>query len=298
MSCDLEMRERYEHFQRCMEDVCRKIEEAESLHKQEKFKEAIQILAPAVKPIDEMLQDGFFGEKESYKYLSFDSPFGNMLYHYYERPQKEIRYAPYNYGKMYYVFGSLLVDLRNFTGARIALEKAMKWDPTNAEYALEHAETYKMEGNLNRFLELTKKAFRIAFLPENMSRLYRNLGYYFVEKELWDVAIECFSLAYNYDHGECSTKIIDSELRYIYDKSNRTATIHLNYDNLEKYAQQYDFPYGPDSDIVLFAYHQGRMRVESREYEDAKFLLTIANNLAQDDDVKKLLDKVNRVLKA
>lgn len=291
MSSNLSDQDRKELFCQQMDEIFQKVDEALELQKQDKFSDAIKLLAPEVKSVDSLFQNGFLEETAESKYLSFDHRFGYMLYHFYENPQKKIRYAPYNYGKMYYAFGSILLDLQNVADARSALEKAMQWDPTNAEYALEHAETYK--NDLEKFYELTKEIFRIAFLPKHMSRLYRNFGFYFVERELWDVAIQCFSLAYNYDHGDYSTKIIDSELRYIYEKSNRTETIHMNFDNLEKYAQEYDFPYGPASDVVLFAYHQGKMRMDSEEYEDAKFLLTIANDLAYDDEIKEMLDKVN-----
>lgn len=282
-------------FHRHMDMIFKKVDVAQDLQKDKRYKDAVRLLAPEVKEVDELFQEGFLAETGECKFFSFDTPFGYMLYNFYERPQKEIRYAPYNYGRLYFAFGSILIDLQNIEGARKNLVKAMRWDPTNAEYVLEYAETYKRKGDFEKFLELTKDAFRFAYTRELLSRLYRNLGYYFVEKELWDVAIECFSLAYVYDDGEYSAMVIDNELRYIYDKSKRTETIHLNFDNLEKYAQQYDFPYGADGNVVLFAYHQGRMRFESKEYGDAKPWLKIAYNIALHDDAKKLLDEIERL---
>ena len=74
-----------------------------------------------------------------------------------------------------------------------------------------------MLGDLNNFFRLTVDAFKIAFRPQHVARCYRNLGYYFVEKELYSEAIACYLLSLQFEKDALQ---VQSELYYINSKTD------------------------------------------------------------------------------
>jgi len=278
------------NFEQKMDMIFKKVDVAQDLQGEGRFKDAVRLLAPEVKFVDALFEKGYLKEQDGDRLYSFETLYERMLYWFRKRLPKLTRQAPYNFGKLYFAFGSILIDLHNIEGAKAALEKALRWNPSSAYYVLEYAETFKMTGDLEKFYELSREAFKTAYLPAQVARCYRNLGYYFVERELWDVAIQCFSASLCFDRGEKSEKIVNSELNYIYSKTGEK--IALGYDNLKTYAEQYGFPRGPDRDVVNFAYFQGKERFKDKEYDEAEYLISIAYDLVPFDEAKEMLDKI------
>ena len=83
-----------------------------------------------------------------------------------------------------------------------------------------------------RFFELTKDAFKIAYRPASVARCFRNLGYYYTEKKLWDYAAACFFMSMNYEPND---KNAQSELYYIKQMAGREIDLP-EFDEFEQFA--------------------------------------------------------------
>ena len=81
---------------------------------------------------------------------------------------------------------------------RVPLEKIHKYDNSH-DWFMKHEETFKMEGDMEEFFSQTLKAFKIATRGPWVARCLRNLGYYFVEKELYKEALACYIASAPYD---------------------------------------------------------------------------------------------------
>lgn len=274
-------------FRQDMNMHFQKVREALKLKMEGEFDEAMKILEPEVKVMEEFHEHGFFKNDSVSEYYIFDNLYEEILFHFRAKPERTVRESDFDYGEMFFAYGNILIDLQRIEEAQIALQKAKRWKPCNANFSLEYAETFKIKGEMDKFLEETKHAFAIAYEPSVVGRCYRNLGYYFIEKELWQEAIECYSASLLYDKESENAR---QELGYIYSKTGEEIT--LSTEHLKEYSEKYGFPLGADRDVVLLAYHQGVKFYEEKDFATARFLLEIAYNLVHDDEIKELLDKI------
>lgn len=106
------------------------------------------------------------------EYFCFSEPMEEILYSYYNEPEKDIRRAQVDYALLYMQYGSLLVEMKRIDDAAAALEKAKRWNPASTMIAFEYAETFKIRGMIDKFAELTKGVFKYAFRPEDLARCY------------------------------------------------------------------------------------------------------------------------------
>lgn len=168
------------------------------------------------------------------------------------------------------------------------MEKAVRWNPTNATIAFEYAESFKIIGDLERFYEISKGIFKYAFRSADVARCYRNLAFYFVENELWSEAIGCNIMSLQYDK---ESKNAQSELYYIQQKTHGQIK-EPSLDDMKEYGKKYGFPIGADNDVLGMAYAYGKHFFDQKEEEPARYFFTILYNLTEDQQIKELLDQL------
>ncbi|MBS7359037.1 MAG: protein kinase [Oscillospiraceae bacterium] len=101
---------------------------------------------------------------------------------------KSVFYVSVDIDYAYYALGVIEAENKNLSKARDYLRKAVEWNPFYVDAYFEYAETFKMEGNLETFYTVTNNTYDKIFLPSHLARYYRNLGYYFIEKENYNLA--------------------------------------------------------------------------------------------------------------
>ena len=116
---------------------------------------------------------------------------------------------------VYYALGTIEVEKKNLLKARDYLRKAIEWNPVYVSAFFEYAETFKMEGNLETFYTITKNTYDKIFLPNDLARYYRNLGFYFIEKENYNLATCLFLHSLSFE----DTDMAKSEIMYIKQKT-------------------------------------------------------------------------------
>ena len=142
---------------------------------------------------------------------------------------------------------------------------------------------------MERFFELTKEAFQIAYRPASVARCYRNLGYYFTEKKMWDLAVACIVLSMQYVPRD---KNAQSELYYIEHMAGRKINMP-EFDEFKKYADKYGFPTGESETILRLAAECGSHFLNEGRDDMAAYFLSIYYDLTEDEKAKSILDQLS-----
>lgn len=117
------------------------------------------------------------------------------------------------------VKGYALNELKRPAEAAQVLEALTRHDPANAQYLIEYAYTVRLNGQLERSLDLYKKAEKLASkLSDKASAAHwravalRGQGYAYTELLRWDDATKAYQRSFKY---EPANGIARNELQYI-----------------------------------------------------------------------------------
>ena len=120
--------------------------------------------------------------------------------------------------------GYALNELKRPQEAEKLLEKLIGHDPGNPQYLVEYAYTVRLNGKVERALDLYAKAERLASNYADRTRsahwraaALRGQGYAYIELKNWKKATKAYQRSLKY---EPDNKIAQSELAYI--KENRS----------------------------------------------------------------------------
>ena len=259
------------------------IEEAQFNIYKKKYDVALKILQGVIEKIKELpiYQDDSVSE-----YHTFNETFEEILYKHIYQPERDMRPANPTRTRAFFLYGNLLFEMKRHEEAQEVLKKALRWNPVDSDVNFEYIETYKALGDLDTFFRLSKEAFRFAFRPKDVARCYRNIAFFFVEKEMYNEAMGCLKMSTIYE--EASTA--QSEMYYIHQTTNGTAELPSP-EELHAIAEKHGFPMGADQDVLGIAFAIGRNAIEQGHLDAAKYFLTIAYDLTSAEEVKNLLDK-------
>lgn len=261
-----------------LEEVSNKIGEKNY----EKAKELIEELVNKLESLTINKKDAV-GE-----YFNFNEAMEEILFRHFYKSGKEVRHTSIPYSIIYLQYGSLLLELGKIKESREALKKAISWNPINLNTTFEYIETFKATGEFEKFAELTREAFKHAFRSKDVAHCYRNMGYYFIEKELYKVAVGCYLLSMNYDKDNQNAK---GELFYIENKTG-TKIKEPTMEEIKEYSKKYMFPLGANEEVISIAYNYGKHFAEEGQEEPAKYFMLIIYELTQDENIKKIIDNI------
>ena len=248
---------------------------------------ALELLKSLVDKADGMLEIGMFADDTVSEYHYFFELYEEILYRFFEKPERTLRRpGGIPLPQLYLEYGSILIDLQRVDEAQQALAKAVRWNPVNSDIAFEYAETFKVQGNMEQFCALTRQQFRYAYRPKQLARCYRNMGFYFVERQLWQEAMACFLLSLQYDPDSKNAQL---ELYYIQDQTKGKVR-QPDAKRIHHIAETNGFPMGPDRDVVGLAYTLGKQGVEEQNAPMARYYLQIVYDLTEWDEIKTMLD--------
>lgn len=173
------------------------------------FNKALSIIEPFINTIEE---GHLFENDNASIFFTFNELFEEVLYREINKPEKDVRRATTPYSQLYFLYGSLLVEMEKTEEAASALEKALRWNPCDSQIRFEYIETFKMRKMLTEYQEQVSEAFKYIYRPEFLARGYRDFGYYFIEKKMYAEALTMYQLSLEFDK---ENKNAISELYYI-----------------------------------------------------------------------------------
>lgn len=265
------------------------LEEVRFNQYQKNFDKALSLLEPLVKKVEKMNKNGMFADDKVSEYYCFGNIMEEILYSFYAKPERELRHSDIDYAAIYMQYGSLLIDLERWDDAQKALEKAREWNPVSAHVIFELCETYKYKNQLQLYFDTVKDAFKFAYEPKTVARCYRNLGWYFVEEELYDEAIAVYMMSLQFEKSD----FVGSEMFYISQKTGKQVS-QPTLEDIKKVAEKYGFPVGAHKDVVGIAYSMGMQALEADNKDVALFFLGIVYSLTEADEVGELIAKLKK----
>ena len=158
----------------------------------------------------------------------------------------------------------------------------------NASANFEYIETYKLAGDFDTFFSLSKAALNYVYHSVDLARCYRNIGFYFVEKELYREAIFCYMLSLDFDS---ESKQAQSELYFI-NKQCKQNICEPSLIDLNAIGEEYGFRIGPNDDVLGASYGIGKQCLKAKDYSLAKYFLSITYDLSLDVTIKEMIDNI------
>lgn len=231
------------------------------------------------------LEDEEILDEEHYEYHTFYDFFQETLYRHRFKPQKELRQADIPYSEIYYRHAYLLLKKQRFEKAEEALERALKWNPIEAKIHFLYAELFRQTGDTEKFLSVLRETYNNAYSLYDLSKIFSGLGYYLTEKEEYLQAKACYKLSLKYDdENEQAAEAL---------KHLKEATDGLPDPTDEETAdivRVYGFETGASSDVIKLATDYGMALKDKKDYEGARELLEIADELQPDKKIEEVLD--------
>ena len=256
------------------------IEEAKFNIYKKDFEKALNILEGMISKYEET---SLFKNDEVSEYYCFEEPMQELLYRHVNSPEKEIRRAGVDYMTLYYLYGGVLLDLGRADEARTALEKARRWNPVNPTVAYEYGETFKLAKDFETFVKVTRETYPYIYRKKDFARFYRNLGFYYIEKENYTTAACCFIYSGDYEKNN----LVPSELMYIEQKNGKR--IDPTVEEMAVCFEENDIPFVPSEEMLKIAYSYGKHFYEEEDMDFVAYFWGIFDEFVPDEEVKKVL---------
>ena len=262
------------------------IDQAELQIQKKNFKKALEILDPAIKEIE--AEDGglrMFRDDSVNEYHYFRNPLEEMLYKKTMKPERTMRKMPIDLGRPYYLCGFLYFELKQYDKARDSLNKAVKINPVNVTSIFELAEIDKMNRDWDHYLTLSKQCLSLSYTGPDIARAYRNLGFYYIEKQEYDVATALYHMSMFYQESTMA----QSELFIIQQLAGKVSSGPKT-DDIEEIFKKNGIQYGPNDLIVNIAFGIAKTAEQEGYTGLARYYYSVLYELTFSDEVKEWLD--------
>ena len=133
-----------------------------------------------------------------------------------ETIDKKIIDINYNTSNAYLCLAYIDFERKNYNEAIKKIDNALIWNPYNLDAIFEKAENYKEIGNIKEYYNITLDSYEKIYTPTYLARYYRNLGYYFIEKEDYELAKALYLYSLKFEESN----VVTHELKYINLKTN------------------------------------------------------------------------------
>jgi tetratricopeptide (TPR) repeat protein len=214
------------------------------------------------------------------------------LYEVYFEPDADVKTLDIPIGEYYRTFGELCQNMGKYKAAKDAYMKALSWNPVDLDSYLGLAESYKYQNMMNRYLEVTRQAYRYCCTRATMARYYRNMAFYYLSNYKPEIARDAYQYANVYYH----TDNADSELKYIESAINEK-TPDIDIRRIQKVFTEEGIEPGPDSKTIGIIYRVGELMMEDREYKLARDCFSICYDITREAGLEKILDELEKALK-
>ena len=247
------------------------------------FKTALEKLDKFIENYPAMFEDDKVSE-----YHFFTNPLEELLFYKYVGAEKIVRYIPDNKPvlDLYYIYGFLLLETNKYDKAEEYLKKAIKINPVSSRIILELCEIYKLHTyNYNKYFMYATDALKYAYMPQDIARSYRSLGYYYIEENQFETAFALFRYSMEYELNPMAY----SEINYI---QNKDKSIDLSLDESMEIIKNKNIQLGANPFILETLDEFIREYEENKLYSQTLYFLELKYNLTNDE---KLIEKIENL---
>lgn len=174
----------------------KKIINANKLIGEKKFKEAKKILLSYIEETKNLYK------KENAISYSFRNILEFYLFVNTFKVNKQVYWINLKCDEAYRLLGYISVEEKDYDKALKYLKESLKYNPINIESFFEVVETYKMSGNLDEMKGSISSLYDYIYEETSLARYYRNLGFYYIEKENYDLAFSLYLISLEYEYNQ------------------------------------------------------------------------------------------------
>ncbi len=229
-----------------------------------------------------------YAESDKIKYVSLRNPFEENLCQILFKQDKELHRTPFDFATYITTYAYLLVE----TGANIdaipVLEKAIEYNPVDVGPRFELTEVYKIIRNKKMVLETTRQSLAIASSPVAIARCYENVGYTLTDFGEYEDAV-IFYIASTMFHANPAVPL---EMQHVASLKG-TPIVMPSRDKIIKTMKKYDINFGVDKKVIDTAAQLSTYYIGKKDIPNALNTLKILYVLTLDEEVKKLIIKLD-----
>lgn len=232
-----------------------------------------------------------FEDDKVSEYHFFTNPLEEILFYKFIGPKKVVRHIPDNKPllDLYYIYGFLLLETKQYDKSEKYLKKAIKINPVSSRIILELCEIYKVRTyNYNKYYIHATDALKYAYLPQDIARSYRSLGYYYIEEGQLETAFALFRYSMEYEMNPMAY----SEMTYIQNKNNQ---INLSLDESIEIIKSKNIQFGVNPFILETLDELIKEYEENRLYNQTLYFLELNYNLTNDEKILKKIENIHNI---
>jgi tetratricopeptide (TPR) repeat protein len=215
-----------------------------------------------------------------------------LLFYKYIGAEKIVRYIPDNKPvlDLYYIYGFLLLETNQYDKAEEYLKKAIKINPVSSRIILELCEIYKLHTyNYNKYFMYATDALKYAYMPQDIARSYRSLGYYYIEENQFETAFALFRYSMEYELNPMAY----SEINYI---QNKDKSIDLSLDESMEIIKNKNIQLGVNPFILETLDEFINEYEENKLYGQTLYFLELKYNLTNDEKLIEEIEKIEKLI--
>ena len=248
----------------------------------------------ALEKLDKFIKNypALFEDDKVSEYHFFTNPLEELLFYKYIGAEKIIRYIPDNKPvlDLYYIYGFLLLETNQYDKAEEYLKKAIKINPVSSRIILELCEIYKLHTyNYNKYFMYATDALKYAYMPQDIARSYRSLGYYYIEENQFETAFALFRYSMEYELNPMAY----SEINYI---QNKDKSIDLSLDESMEIIKNKNIQLGVNPFILETLDEFINEYEENKLYGQTLYFLELKYNLTNDEKLIEEIEKIEKLI--
>ena len=259
------------------------LEEARQTAAARRLDDALEMLAALEKRVG-----GLFDEDEEARYFYFANPLEEAICVRAYQTEKTRRRAPIDYPLLYFTQGAVHLEARRPREAKAALNKALAFNPVDAETLCKIADVARRERDFAGYLKATTQALRFSYRRRDLARCYRNLGTFYVDVQRYDVATAAFHFSLTFDESAEARR----ELKFIESKTRRPAKAPP-FEKLRKIFDAEGIPVGPNAETLEAARELAVRARDAGDFALALRCFDVVWRLASDAEAKAAVDALN-----
>ena len=248
----------------------------------------------ALEKLDKFIKNypALFEDDKVSEYHFFTNPLEELLFYKYIGAEKIVRYIPDNKPvlDLYYIYGFLLLETNQYDKAEEYLKKAIKINPVSSRIILELCEIYKLHTyNYNKYFMYATDALKYAYMPQDIARSYRSLGYYYIEENQFETAFALFRYSMEYELNPMAY----SEINYI---QNKDKSIDLSLDESMEIIKNKNIQLGVNPFILETLDEFINEYEENKLYIQTLYFLELKYNLTNDEKLIEEIEKIEKLI--
>ena len=251
------------------------------------YEKPLEKLNKFMETFPEMFEDDKVSE-----YHYFTNPLEELIFRKYIGLKKELRYIPDNQPllDLYYVYGFLLLENKEYDKAEEYLKKAIKINPVSARIILELTEIYKVHTyTLNECIIRTSDALKYSYYPQDIARCYRNLGYYYVEENDMKTAMALYIYSMEFE----ASPLTYAEIKSI---QSKTGNMELSLNECIEIIEGKNIQIGPNPFILEALDEFIKEYDENKLYNQLLYFLELRFDLKNDAETLRKINDTRKKL--